>query len=187
MERERGHLVAKVKQHENGSDPVTRREFEEFGERVDESIKEIRIETRKGFAAIQSQLADQSSRGKPSIQTLVLIGLPILSALIVGVQNFTRLDTLSSAYSGHVEETVRRIAQLEELRERTRANEQKQVEEEMQHRWIADVINLTHDCEERLHGACCVQCRAAGRPANEIEFPPSSYSPLAEIGQRLTK
>jgi hypothetical protein len=57
------------------------------------------------------------------------------------------------------------------------------VEEEAQHRHVADVVNLQADYERLLRSARCESCERDGRPANEVGFPDRDFWPLLQLGR----
>lgn len=138
--------------------PVTRREFEtELGY------------LRAGVDRIEKALAGH----KPGLGNLITLGTLAIGLIVTGVQNFTRLSTLERWADDHQAFSSSKSAELDtgisDMRSRMRSTEKAIEEQEMQHRWMADVANLQVQRLER-----------------EAKLPPSDYWPLGQIGQATT-
>lgn len=137
--------------------PVTRREFE----------------TELGYLRAAVDRIERALAGhRPGLGNLITLGTLALGLIVTGVQNFTRLSTLERWAEDHQAFSEAKSAALDsaiaEHRSRLRGVEKAIEEQEMQHRWIADVFNLQIQRLER-----------------EGKLPPSDYWPLGQIGKAV--
>lgn len=137
--------------------PVTRREFEDFASTV-----------RGDIATLSSELKDLV-RAKQVNWPLVVGVLALAGTLIgVAVKNLVESAATSSQVGTHADS-------ISDFRERIRATESQlrglQIEEETQHRWLADSLNQS------------VQYLSNLSKVHHPEDPPLAYWPLAEIGK----
>lgn len=189
-------------QPQAGADYIERPEFEQRFEDLNRKVD-------RGFDAVGSAIAavskkieqrDEQSRPKPGllIAATAGIGIPMLLAAFALVRNMTQLEAVRTWADGHEQfsqaksteladtitsKTAELGAELVRLREQQARNVTMLDEQEMQHRWIADVRNFEATYQEAKTGARCELCEREGRPSNLIRFPARGYFPLQQIGQ----
>lgn len=140
--------------------PVSRREFESAIHGISQQITALR--------------ADLDTR-KPGLANLITLGVLIMSVVVAGVQNFSSTRALQTWADSHEAFSQAKAAEfardISGLQSRQARNVTILDEQEMQHRWIADVFNLRMQHVEHtlrmLHP----------------EVPASDYWPLGEIGK----
>lgn len=149
----------------NGADPdgsISRREFEGAIEQLGKSIAEIKASLEKR---------------NPGLANWLTIVAMIASVFYFGVTNSSRLEAVEEWKVGHAEFAASKSDELERglaaLLATVARNGEALNEQEMQHRWMADVTNLQDQRIEQLIRM------------NHPEIPASDYWPLQQIGQSL--
>lgn len=142
--------------------PVSRREFEARMDALAASVHELKDELAK------------RSPGLGNVLTLVAMGVTVV---VTTVQSFSRVNSLEEWRAAHGRFSEEKAGALDsavsDLRSRLRALEKAIEEQEMQHRWMADVTNLRDQELERL------------LRLKHPEVPASDYWPLGEIGRAV--
>ena len=171
-------------------DYIERPEFEQ-------RFKELNIKVDRGFDGLNSALArvvqkleERDAERRPRLGTLIGafggIGIPALAAFFAIALNMADTKTLAASLATHLAFSERKADEFTAGITALRAQQSRNItmldEQEMQHRWIADVMNTTHDYEARMASAYCVKCDAEG-VRSRIHLDPRGYSPLVHIGQ----
>lgn len=140
--------------------PVSRREFESAIHGISSQITALR--------------ADLDTR-KPGLGNIITLGVLILSVVVTAVQNFSSTRALETWAASHEEFSQAKSSEfahdISTLQARQAANITKIDEQEMQHRWIADVFSL-----RMQHFEHTIRMM-------HPEVPASDYWPLGEIGK----
>lgn len=172
-----------------GLDYIERTEFEQ-------RFKDLNIKVDRGFDGVSSaiervsrKLEQREEQSRPRIGVVIAaiagIGIPMLVAAFALVRNMTQLEGLRAWAEAHQDFSTMKTSELEsalsKIREQQARNITRLDEQEMQHRWIADISNTEHDFEDRMARAYCMKCQAEG-VASQIHFDPRRYSPLQQIG-----
>lgn len=170
-------------------DYIERTEFEQ-------RFKELNIKVDRGFDAVSAAVErvsrkleqrEEQSKPKPGtvIGALAGIGIPMLLAAFALVRNMTQLEGIATWVKSHEQFSASKSEELAgaiaEMMKRQVENITRLDEQEMQHRWIADVNNSEHDYEDRMARAYCTRCEREG-VASRIHFDPRRYQPLGQIG-----
>lgn len=166
---------------------VPRLEFEERLEQLDAKVERGFTAMGARFDALVQKLDEKAERRAPKlwevigilIAAVAGIGLPTLAAFFAIVVNMADTRALQAWAESHSEFSTSKAAELDtgisDARSRIRAVEMAIEEQEMQHRWMADVANLQDQRLEQL-----VRLK-------HPEVPASDYWPLQQIGKAVTK
>jgi len=170
-----------TRQHEY----VPRVEFEERLERLDRKVDGGFAAMGERFDALVEKLDAKAERRAPKlwevigilIAAVAGIGLPTLAAFFAIVVNMADTRALRTWADNHEKFSASKSAELDggvgDARSRIRAVEKALEEQEMQHRWMADVANLQDQRLEQL-----VRLK-------HPEIPASDYWPLSQIGKAV--
>jgi len=157
---------------------VTRGEFDDFKDQVLGAI-----------TAVQRKLDDAAKDKQWSLPTIALVVAVLGAPLVFTVRNLYQGEETAKTLADHLEFSTSKAAELDQglaalrahfdadnsdMRERTRALEAGQVENETQHRWLADVMNLRADLNHQMERARIED--------GKIVYPDQSYWPLNGIG-----
>lgn len=166
--------------------PVTRGEFEGFRDQVLDGLTTLGKEVRAQSTATAQKFDELSRQRQWSLGTVIAVVAVVGTPLVFTVRNLYQTEQTAEILTDHIAWGERRNNEIEEgeavLRERARGLEGRAIEAETQNKWTADVINVTHDYEDRLNRAYCAVCEKAGL-SSRIVFPDRGYSPLMEIGE----
>lgn len=154
-------------QEADRSGTVTRGEFDDFKDQV-----------LGALTSVQRKLDDAAKDKQWSLPTIALIVGVLGAPLVFTVRNLYQGEETSRTLADHLAFSTAKAAELDaglaSLRERTRALEAGQIENETQHRWLADVMNLRADLNHQMARARIVD--------GQIVYPDQSYWPLNGIG-----
>ncbi len=149
----------------NGADPegsISRREFEGAIEQLGRSIAELKVALDKR---------------NPGLANWLTIAAMVASVFYFGVTNSSRLEAVEEWKVGHESFSASKSDELERgiasLLATVSRNSEALKEQEMQHRWMADVTNLQDQRIEQL------------LRLHHPEIPASDYWPLQQIGQSM--
>lgn len=149
------------------SHAVTRGEFDDFKTQVVSSL-----------ATISKKLDDQAKEKQWNLPTIIAVVAVLGAPLAFTIKNLYQGEETARALADHLDFASKKADELDkgnaDLRERTRALEAANVENETQHRWLADVMNLRADMNHQMERARIED--------GKIVYPDQSYWPLKGIG-----
>lgn len=158
---------------------VQREEFEARLDQLDEKVERGFLAVGKRFDALLAKIDEKEQRRVPKlwevlglvVAAIAGIGIPTAIASFALVFNMADTRAIQSWMHGHQESSDLRDASIAHVREEQTRVTTKLDEQEMQHRWMADALNLRFAAIER-----------AIRMIHP-EVPAFEYQPLNHIGQ----